>query len=394
MLGTGSSLIRNNLTPGTHSIILTVRDSEGAEDTAGVSITVKSPDQTTTTTTMALPGTTTTASFSSTTSSVPGAATTTITGWVAMQIPSPIRLQGIWGASATNVYAVGGDPLTNAAKIFHYNGTAWSEVLSAPDAGRFSAVWGSSDNDVYAVGGYIEGMLQKSVIYHYDGAGWSEAYSSSWGTLFGVWGETAPDVIAVGATSVGPWGLRYDGGNWRVNYSKILPGAFFDIGGISSANIFTAAGTYEPSSDPEEPPQLNGMVLHSTDGGDSWEQQFETAGVFLLGVWCSGSTVFAVGGHTGDRSSGTVLRSLDSGETWSAMSINAGAYCLNDIWGTSAGNVYAVGDGAGGAIFHFDGTAWTRIDSDSGMMPLYGIWGSSEENIFAVGDGVVLHYTP
>lgn len=393
MLGTGSSFTRSNLTAGNHIITLTVRDSEGAEDAASVSITVKSSDQTTTTTTMGLPSITTTVPFLSTTSSVGSTTTTAATGWVAMRIPSPIRFQGIWGTSATNVYAVGGDLSTNAAKIFHYNGTAWSEVLSASDSGRFYTVWGSSENDIYAVGGYTEGMLQKSVIYHYDGTCWSETYSSSQGILFGVWGDSATDVLAVGGTSAGPWGLRYDGSNWRVNYSKILAGAFFDIGGISSANIFAAAGACEPPLEPEEPPKLNGMVFYSIDNGDSWEQKLETAGVFLLGVWGSGSTVFAVGGHTGDKSSGTVLSSLDSGETWSAMSIDAGAYCLNDIWGTSASNVYAVGEGGEGAVFHFDGTAWTQMPQ-SGMMPLCGIWGSSEENIFAVGDGVVLQYCP
>ncbi len=62
---------------------------------------------------------------------------------------------------------------------------------------------------------------------------------------------------------------------------------------------------------------------------------------------------------------------------------------LNDMWGESADNIYAVGDG--GTILHFDGVKWTVEPVDAKDWS-YGIWGSGANNIYAVGLRAVLHY--
>src|SRR5882757_6161951 len=66
---------------------------------------------------------------------------------------------------------------------------------------------------------------------------------------------------------------------------------------------------------------------------------------------------------------------------------------LNGVWGTSASNVWAVGDGT---ILHYDGATWAPVAGGSGDA-LFGIWGSSASDVWAVGnDGgqtpVILHY--
>ena len=64
---------------------------------------------------------------------------------------------------------------------------------------------------------------------------------------------------------------------------------------------------------------------------------------------------------------------------------------LRDIWGTSATNVYAVGEA--GVVIRYDGTQWTQQPGISPRQSLNAIWGSSPTDIFAVGDfGMVLHY--
>ena len=63
---------------------------------------------------------------------------------------------------------------------------------------------------------------------------------------------------------------------------------------------------------------------------------------------------------------------------------------LNDIWGSSADNVFAVGNG--GTILHYDGSNWSGMSSGTSGY-LYGVWGSSGDNVFAVGNGgTILHY--
>ena len=69
-----------------------------------------------------------------------------------------------------------------------------------------------------------------------------------------------------------------------------------------------------------------------------------------------------------------------------------------DVWGVSDQHVFAVGYGwneelvVRGVIHHFDGSRWTAMQSAT-YGSLYGIWGSSAENVFAVGDyGTIVHF--
>lgn len=68
-------------------------------------------------------------------------------------------LYGIWGTSATNVYAVGA-----GGRILRYNGTGWS-AMNSPTAHALARVAGSGPGDIWAVG--------DSVLIHHDGAQWT-----------------------------------------------------------------------------------------------------------------------------------------------------------------------------------------------------------------------------
>jgi hypothetical protein len=55
-------------------------------------------------------------------------------------------LHGLWGSSATNIWAVG------YGTLLHYDGQAWSKVeLPASNLG-LQGIWGSSASDIWAVG--------------------------------------------------------------------------------------------------------------------------------------------------------------------------------------------------------------------------------------------------
>jgi hypothetical protein len=63
---------------------------------------------------------------------------------------------------------------------------------------------------------------------------------------------------------------------------------------------------------------------------------------------------------------------------------------LRGIWGNSATNVFAVGEG--GMILHYDGKAWKKTTSGT-TNDFNGVWGSSAADVFAVGNpGTILHY--
>ncbi len=122
-------------------------------------------------------------------------------------------LYGVWGTSATNIYAVGA-----GGKILHFNGTSWSS-MSSPTSARLSRVSGSSASDVWAAG--------DTVLLHFDGSTWKAVTSSiSNGVIFpgyqtptnafetGLWAASAGEVY------YGSWyGRIFRGGgpNWEEN---------------------------------------------------------------------------------------------------------------------------------------------------------------------------------
>ena len=134
----------------------------------------------------------------------------------------------------------------------------------------------------------------------------------------------------------------------------------------------------------------NETILHSTNGGASWNvQTFSQPGNFF-GVWGTGTgDVFVVG------SNGLILHSLFDGNPvlgpWMQMSSGT-TEALRGIWGSSPADIFAVGDN--GTILHSntDGFTWTQQTSGT-PQSLYGVWGSGpNDDTFAVGlNGAILH---
>ena len=160
-----------------------------------------------------------------------------IAGWEYQNpIPSPERLNAVWGSSETDIFAVGGEPYERGI-IVHYDGNTWS-TMTTPLVMGLHAVWGSSSTDVFAVGEY-------STILHYDGTSWSfminpeeDFFYDS--TLTGIWGTSGDNVYAVGTSGLI---LHYDGSEWHE--MEVDQGPFWrDLHGIwgSSPNDIYAVG--------------------------------------------------------------------------------------------------------------------------------------------------------
>lgn len=103
-------------------------------------------------------------------------------------------LYGVWAASATEAFAVGG-----VGTIRHFvAGEVRDEKADPPAVGALHAVWGTSASDVWAVG-------DEACVLHFDGARWSRVEVTGLGgrrpDLFTVW-TGSPGHVWIGGDGV------------------------------------------------------------------------------------------------------------------------------------------------------------------------------------------------
>lgn len=170
--------------------------------------------------------------------------------WQQVDIPSPTEEEqhfsffAAWSSSPTNVFAVGYED-DDLGLVFHYDGTEWSK-MEVPEATPLTGVWGSSASDVYAVGpGVGYSWWPDTVrIIHFDGATWNETgfpeATNQQIKLADVWGSgpddvfvTAIDADYLSQTSV--W--HFDGNEW----SRMLTSQYWRwtsrLSGLSSDDV-------------------------------------------------------------------------------------------------------------------------------------------------------------
>jgi photosystem II stability/assembly factor-like uncharacterized protein len=115
--------------------------------------------------------------------------------------------------------------------------------------------------------------------------------------------------------------------------------------------------------------------------GSSWQQEASPTRRDLYGLWgSSAGDVYAVGRR------GIMLHNNDGGG-WGAVDVQA-RDDLNAVWGSSASDIHAVG--ANGTILDYDGESWSRMRSPVAHS-LQSVWGSPD-GVFAVGRNLSLLY--
>ena len=118
--------------------------------------------------------------------------------WEKITTPTTADLNGIWGASQSNVWAVG-----NLGVIIHWNGVKWNAVAS-PTEMSLKGIWGRAEDDIYAVG-------EAGALVHWDGTEWTTVRSNTLANLRSVWGLNENDIYAVGQ---GATIMHYNGIHW------------------------------------------------------------------------------------------------------------------------------------------------------------------------------------
>lgn len=182
--------------------------------------------------------------------------------------------------------------------------------------------------------------------------------------------------------------------NWtKINLSETYKNApIYDFWGTSGSNLF-AVGMNFAEGDWEN---RYGLILHYD--GTNWTEIGSVNTRWLFSVWGSSASNIFAGGEEVDGTHGGVILHYD-GTSWSEMTHPPfAANTVEDIWGSSASDVYAVGFGR---ILHYDGTTWsTSYQSDDPFFLFTCVWGNSPSNVFAGGfysegedeNYVILHY--
>jgi hypothetical protein len=292
--------------------------------------------------------------------------------WHVMRSGTTADLFSVWGSSPSDVFAAG-----TAGTMLHYDGSTWSAMTSGTGA-DLARVWGLSVADVFAVGGFESG---NGVILHYDGTSWACSANSPDYEFLGIWAASATDVFAVGSNQYNAGTiLHYDGSSWSTMAGgNAIAGKA--VWGSSASDVFAIGAS---SSDPYQ-----GAVLRFD--GSSWSQMEMIAlnENLFYDVWgSSGSDVYIAAPYVCDLGPPPCGGSLVhfNGQAWSDAADFGRA--VVSIWGTSAGDIFAVGD----EMMHFDGVSWNSISAgDRGGAEA--VWAGSPSDDFAVGrKGLILHY--
>ena len=298
-----------------------------------------------------------------------------LVGWRASPEGKGENIRGIWGNSASEVFAVGDKSL-----VLTYDGASWSS--SNYGTHPLNSVWTDGKKEGFAVGPGGYGLIYAFEVLRRSGKQWKSVFhhsSMGYNLMWGagprtVHGSDASNVWATGGAGGTGMSLRWDGSKW----SRIDTGLAGKSGGpavflrgvwaLGPSEVYATSTNYSK----------NNTVYRYN--GAKWVSMAVPTKTELSGIWGFGSTqIFAVG------KAGTILQ-YDT--KWKQMTSNT-TIDLARVWGPGATDLYAVG--AKGTVMRYDGKAWRRSWSTV-TGDLRSVWGSSATDVWIVGDkGRILH---
>jgi hypothetical protein len=258
-----------------------------------------------------------------------------------MPLPQGYDLHAIWAAAADDLY-VGGDSGT----IYHWDGTMWSK-MKTPTTKQILSIHGRSATDIWAVGGdpHSSDPLDMSLVLHFDGTSWTEMPVPNYMGL-----QTYPltcvhavgpnDVLAT--TNIGTALPHWNGTEWSfINMPFMAYGSFSAIDSVDADHVFVVGS--------------HGQILHRDHGTWKLEQQTETGGFstnLLQSVWAPALDTVRTTGNFDQ----VYARKADG--TWEEQNLSSGCTsiaCDSAIFigGNAADDIFLVG---GDNVRHYDGT--------------------------------------
>jgi hypothetical protein len=275
--------------------------------------------------------------------------------------------------------------------------THWTSI--SPVVSRtLEDVWGDAANDMYAVG--FDKRSSAGTIIHYDGTAWTPEADLKEIELQSVWGAAANDVYAVGSHLSSAAGaiMHFDGSGWTETAGPALNAGsdkvvmWRSVWGSSAQDIFALGARYARFTTPTTG-LLSPTAVATHYDGHAWTTLQLPAGANreLLDAWGTSATnVYFVGDYQpGDGNDEGVILHYD-GASWTETRYGSGGLHLKAVWGTGPNDIFIVGDD--GTVLHFDGKAWTPQPTPI-TKAVHEVWGSSGSDVTAVAArGIILHY--
>ncbi|MCC6750063.1 MAG: hypothetical protein IT371_20525 [Deltaproteobacteria bacterium] len=296
---------------------------------------------------------------------------TGVTPWVVVPRVTTAHLNDLWGASPTDLWAVGSSGTT-----LHYDGKSWQAVpngLVLP-GGKPMYLWsvmGRASNDIWAVG--AEGALA-----HYDGAKWTAVPSGTTNSLSSLWIDASGEGWAAGSRETM---LQLKGGAWsRVTVPKDL-GDLGGLGGTSPSDVWASASRYV-AIDPTTGTSVT-KTLHYD--GKGWQ-------VVTDGPSVGPAEHFAL--PSGELVANAAYRVglFDPVKRTTRQILQMHTLATASVRGPSATDLWGVGYGSSGpsqlgtaVVLHFDGSGWLRA-IPSANARLNAVWAGSGQEVWAVGE--------
>lgn len=294
--------------------------------------------------------------------------------WQIVHRDLPGALLSVWGTSASDVWAVGGDAGDGLGPmVLHFDGVDWTRE----ETGQVGDLWWTFG---FAGGPLYMGGAGGTILRYEDGA-FTRMTTPGTDTVFGIWGASPSEMWAVGGASGGAQGAfawRLEGDTWVA--APGFPAELADTGAVwkvhgRSADDVWLVGTA-------------GMLVH-------WDGSAFTVdhagGESLFTVHANGDGFVAVGGF------GTGIILENDGRGWTDASPDAAnplvGVCLTASGGTAVGQY--------GTVYERGPDGWR--EEDTGLLldeTLHSVWIDPSGGQWAVGGqvfafplvrGVMLH---
>lgn len=272
-------------------------------------------------------------------------------------------LLSVWGTSASDVWAVGGDTRDGSGPlVLHYDGDVWTRHETGQSTGDLWWVYGFEGGPVFMGG-------SGGVILRYAGGQFTPMTTPGTNTVFGIWGTSPTDMWAVGGSSA-----AMDGFVWRLQNDEWVAeptapadlatrGAVWKVFGRSSDDVWFVGS--------------NGVSLY----WDGTELSEGNTGVqsSLFTVHAYGDTYAAVGG----LASGIIIEKQGDG-SWVDVTPDPPPFSLSGISLGPDGTGYAVG--LYGAVFARDHTGWhEEVLGFAIQGNFHAVWIDPTGGVWAVG---------
>jgi hypothetical protein len=302
--------------------------------------------------------------------------------WQVIHQELDAALLSVWGTSASDVWAVGGDSGNGEGPlVLHYDGTEWQRMQTGQDAGTLWWVFGFEAGPVYMGG-------SGGVILRYANDRFSPMQTPGLATVFGIWGTSPSDMWAVGGASESEggfaWRLASDD-TWRPEPSvpsEVTAGAaIWKIFGTSSNDAWLVGS--------------NGVSLHWD--GNSLSPGDTGVGSSLFTVHAADGRYTAVGG----LASGIIVEyeGFDPDMRWLDMTPEPLPNALSGVCLDGHGGGVAVG--SLGAVYQRSAEGWQEETTGFSVdANLHSVWLDPDGGVWAVGgqtyvepftDGVLIH---